>query len=400
MNRPCYRFLYIGMMIGCLLPLTAFSQLKPMRRPIEKIVSFGDSLSDNGNLYALTQWAHSIDSDEPVIPKNPPYYQGHFSNGPVWVENLTRTIFPKAKLKNKLLDYAMGGAWAESRYYSGQSIPFSLWSEVEEFNNYLSHGTDYNKSNYLYTVWIGANDFLNGRDDVPDAVKSTIAETESQIKKLLDNPYIGPSGGRVFLIANLPDLALTPRGRQGGKAFSENLHQLTLQYNHAQQQMVSDLQAYAKQNHYQAKFIVLDIFDMFNQLIHSPTEQAQFGLTNVTTPCFTGSYVGAENRKTIPLLTLNNPQQKSSTRVDILRNPSLAVAYQAANMHGTVCSAEAQKHTLFWDHVHPTALTHRIIAYKACVLLQKNHAILPNVDCEQALRAPQARTIKSHSVSS
>jgi len=42
-----------------------------------RLVVFGDSLSDNGNLYAV--------SGQPV---SPPYFQGRFSNGPVFTELL------------------------------------------------------------------------------------------------------------------------------------------------------------------------------------------------------------------------------------------------------------------------------------------------------------------------
>jgi len=45
---------------------------------INQIVVFGDSLSDSGNLFAATMG---------TTPP-PPYYQGRFSNGPVWVEDL------------------------------------------------------------------------------------------------------------------------------------------------------------------------------------------------------------------------------------------------------------------------------------------------------------------------
>lgn len=41
-----------------------------------RVVVFGDSLSDNGNLFAQT--------GQPPAP----YFQGRFSNGPVWVEQL------------------------------------------------------------------------------------------------------------------------------------------------------------------------------------------------------------------------------------------------------------------------------------------------------------------------
>jgi len=47
------------------------------------IVIFGDSLSDNGNLYAQTK---------KLVPDARQYYQGRFSNGPVWVEYLADTL--------------------------------------------------------------------------------------------------------------------------------------------------------------------------------------------------------------------------------------------------------------------------------------------------------------------
>ena len=44
--------------------------------PYTGIYVFGDSLSDSGRLFAATQ-----------IPP-PPYYQGRFSNGPIWIDYL------------------------------------------------------------------------------------------------------------------------------------------------------------------------------------------------------------------------------------------------------------------------------------------------------------------------
>ena len=44
---------------------------------ITGIVAFGDSLSDVGNTY------HAFG-----YPPSPPYYQGHYSNGPIWLEYL------------------------------------------------------------------------------------------------------------------------------------------------------------------------------------------------------------------------------------------------------------------------------------------------------------------------
>src|SRR5580698_7941700 len=56
------------------------------------VVVYGDSLSDNGNLYSLIGYPP------------PPYYNGRFSNGPVAAEQLATA------LGAPLFDFAVGGA--------------------------------------------------------------------------------------------------------------------------------------------------------------------------------------------------------------------------------------------------------------------------------------------------
>src|SRR5690348_8301717 len=66
--------------------------------------SFGDSLSDNGNLYALTGR---------TLPAAP-YSSGRFSNGPVFTELLGNQILPAASLSSVggNRNFAYGGATA------------------------------------------------------------------------------------------------------------------------------------------------------------------------------------------------------------------------------------------------------------------------------------------------
>ena len=50
------------------------------RAPFHDMIVFGDSLSDSaGNLFALSN---------DVEPPSPPYDNGRFSDGPLWVETL------------------------------------------------------------------------------------------------------------------------------------------------------------------------------------------------------------------------------------------------------------------------------------------------------------------------
>ncbi len=72
--------------------LTLLSNASAQHPRCEYIYVFGDSLSDNGNLFRLTGAS---------------YWMGRFSNGQVCVEQLARTF---RATPNKLRDYALGGA--------------------------------------------------------------------------------------------------------------------------------------------------------------------------------------------------------------------------------------------------------------------------------------------------
>lgn len=105
---------------------------------VDKIVVFGDSLSDNGNLYQY--FGHSF-------PSSPPYFNGRFSDGPVWVETLVESCYEKDS-KTHLLDYAFGGA--EVNDEPGPSLK-------NQIALYLNAHQDRANENSLYIIWIGAN---------------------------------------------------------------------------------------------------------------------------------------------------------------------------------------------------------------------------------------------------
>jgi len=85
------------------------------------IKAFGDSTCDNGNgTYTLLNHTY---------PPSPPYYNGRFSNGPVFMEYLSNI------LNATLYDYAYGGATSDNTYVTGKwyqmdyhDIVTLLWS--------------------------------------------------------------------------------------------------------------------------------------------------------------------------------------------------------------------------------------------------------------------------------
>ena len=65
------------------------------------LVVFGDSYSDHGNTYR---------SSHSTYPFSPAYWDGRFSNGPVWVEYLARHFGLNPLKTTQLSDFTYGQA--------------------------------------------------------------------------------------------------------------------------------------------------------------------------------------------------------------------------------------------------------------------------------------------------
>src|SRR5579859_2382002 len=114
--------------------------------PINQIVVFGDSLSDTGNTFAASG-----------IPPAP-YFQGRYSNGPIWIERLASLLgvaAPAPSLKGGT-DFAFGGAETGSGL-SPKGVP-NMLTQVAEFL-----GASKPKSGQLFVLWGGANNFFDGQ---------------------------------------------------------------------------------------------------------------------------------------------------------------------------------------------------------------------------------------------
>ena len=86
-------------MLAALMAGTASAQA----RPFTHLFVFGDSLSDSGNISALTGG---------LIPASPPYFNGRFSNGPIWVEHLAPAL---GFAFDSATDFALGGGRKAAR---------------------------------------------------------------------------------------------------------------------------------------------------------------------------------------------------------------------------------------------------------------------------------------------
>lgn len=223
------------------------------------LIAFGDSLTDNGNIFELTFG---------TIPPSPPYFQGRFSNGPTWAE-----LFPSiAGIANSPnLNFAFGGA------QSGSANPIDLQFQLANF--FGSGGGA--PSNALYSIWIGANDFnsaLVSPNVNPAALIAGITNNIASAITQLNN-----AGAEQFLLFNLPDLGIIPLSAPLGPAAQASAGLLIDQYNTA---LVATAQALRGQ--LGIDIVIVDVETAFDQIIANPSA---FGFSNVTTPCIisTGS---------------------------------------------------------------------------------------------------------------
>lgn len=208
------------------------------------VVVYGDSLSDNGNLYAAIGYPPS------------PYYQGRFSNGPVAVEQLaTAWGVP-------LFDFAYGGATTGiGNYVDGgtQTTPGTLGlpGMQVELAGSAPLLTPALASGALFVVWGGANDFFAGGSPA-----TAVANIDSIIATLQAD------GVQHILVPGLPDIGLTPEfyGNPIATAYSVEFNSLLLA------SLPSGV-GYA------------DTFSLLDQMVSNP---GAFGFTDVTDPCLNG----------------------------------------------------------------------------------------------------------------
>jgi len=167
--------------------------------PFNNWAIFGDSLTDTGNIYTSEGFPQ------------PPYYNGRYSNGPVWIEYLAPMLqlpAPKASLEGGI-NYAYGGATSGYGvtvdvccssycciYSDGKEDGYGV-NAANQTQYYLNAHQPNSKT--LIVIWIGANDVLNFI-----STKTTMANILAQITLLINK------GVKYFLIVNLPDLGLAP----------------------------------------------------------------------------------------------------------------------------------------------------------------------------------------------
>lgn len=267
------------------------------------IVAFGDSLTDTGNIFDVTSnpinaalLAFLLPSlDTPFPP--PPYFDGRFSNGPVWVERMANQLGlgPLTPSERGGFNYAVGGAttFDDGNFFINLILPDDVEDQVDA---YLNHHTP--SGNELFVVEGGANDLLSA--GVTDVTIPT-GNLAGFISDLHD------AGGRNFLVPNLPSLGKIPR--KVGGADEVVLDMRTADFNAELDERLDILEQTLAN-------ITIYRVDFFGEVQLVLADPFAFEFTNATNPAF-----NPDANQVVP-----NPHQY-----------------------------------LFWDDIHPTAPAHLLL---------------------------------------
>jgi phospholipase/lecithinase/hemolysin len=273
--------------------------------PFKGVLAFGDSLTDTGNLFATTG---------DTFPASPPYFNGHFSDGPVWVERLAANLGLPAPIPSLLggTNNAWGGAETDTGGVSIRNTP-NLGTQVA---TYLSAHPAIDPRQ-LVVVWGGANDYLHfPMLPLPDPAAS-VANVSAAVTALAQH------GAHTFLVPNLPALGLTPYvSHQLAPSFpgiAATINGLAAQYD----ELLAAAQA-GLESSLGIDIIPFDAAAVFDAVLADPTA---YGFTNLTDQAKNGG-------NGVPGTVAPNPGQY-----------------------------------LFWDEVHPSAAMHRLLGDEATAVV-------------------------------
>ncbi|QIW10688.1 SGNH/GDSL hydrolase family protein [Francisella sp. LA112445] len=298
---------------------------------IKKVLIFGDSLSDKGNLYK-----YSLQ----LLPKSTPYYRGMFSNGEVWSEQFANRLY----LNNiSVNNYAVGGSsvivfpeWADN------DTPYVLDDQI---GLYLNLDSDDNIKEKLAIFFVGGNDYLTSNPkmgDIDSAVKQVTDGIISAIEKV---------GVKKVVIIGLPDLSIT--GESKSLKNQDVLKKIYIKHNQI-------LKTYADKHN--MKFI--DIAPVFNEMVNDTKNfnkkyHADISLKHIKDSCWLGGYFLSEKAEINK--AYNDLEDKDNSRAnmtELLDQPSMQSIIDAGYT-GSMCNNP--QNYAFWDHVHPTYQVHRAL---------------------------------------
>lgn len=219
----------------------------------DTIVIFGDSNSDNGNVYAISG------KNFPGVP----YFQGRFSNGPVWCERLN---------VSKVSNHAYGGATTDNDAIPSIALPspFYVPGVRQQILNYSrsSNRSQINFDRTLYVIWVGGNNYLRNQTLSPFSITSSLVNATKDLLAF---------GIKHLILVNQPPLQSIPL-----LLLTKNqttLADLTYQYNTNLSEHINVLRNDNKGTNIQ----LFDLNSLISKILRNSTS---YGISNTNRPCW------------------------------------------------------------------------------------------------------------------
>lgn len=186
----------------------------PIMASAQYPVIFGDSLSDQGRVFERTG------GYAPAAP----YYQGRFSNGPVWSDYAFQGVSS---------NYAWGGATSGTK-----NILARKYGHVLDNTGFLTQLDEYldiasmryrDIGNNTHIIFLGANDFLLTLEDDEEKMFMFVRTIINNIMNGVTQ--LQAQGATDIVLMSLPDLSAAPKAREYGPVMRSLLYRLTLHFN-------------------------------------------------------------------------------------------------------------------------------------------------------------------------
>ncbi len=277
---------------------TGATALAQTNRTFTSQYTFGDSLSDNGNVYALT--------NRTTPPA--PYFQGRFSNGPVFTELLGNTLAPHSTVSAQRgnLNFAYGGATAGA----GGAVP----TVTQQIGFYRLQGQPAARTD-LFTILAGPNDLIPVLSAATTPANPAVLDTAGFNTAVTVAGHVQSLvtlGAKTIVAAGLPNLGVTPRTLAGGSTGVSLGQRVSAAFNNEYRARLGTIAAAAAAD---VNIVYVDLQGILDRVV---LDYRALGYANATSyflaPAAAGGGVGDPN------------------------------SY------------------VFWDDIHPTARTHAILA--------------------------------------
>lgn len=231
---------------------------------------FGDSLSDTGNVYTASG------GTEPL----PPYFEGRFSNGQLWVEHIATGLDKADAAKPFQLggnNYAWAGAMTNSSGLADPMLGIATGLQSQVMNFWAGDHANANASD-LFVIAIGGNDLFGIASAFPSDADARLAAAQMAVANVMTSlNYLISKGANNFLIANAPNIGVTPAANFSGTITAAT--DVSMQYNALLAAAIASLND-------SVHVTGFDFFNLVTALVDDAANGgAVYGLPNGFIPC-------------------------------------------------------------------------------------------------------------------